>query len=73
MKPNSSTVKVRAKDFYALLCFSSGNDQKPKPMLCGVFSTKKEAEGCARDVKGCATRHKIVKCDVSIAIRDVHV
>lgn len=64
-------MKIKAKEFYALVCDDwkyRSKDAKPKrdPMLCGVFSSKKEAEQCAKEIKDCMLDHYIAKCAVTV-------
>ena len=62
-------MKIKRKDFFALICddrkFRDKNE-KPDPMLCGVFSTKQEARECGAQTEGCVCDHYIKKCVVSV-------
>lgn len=53
---------LKGQDFYALLCDRGHEDW----IICGVFSTKKEAKEIDEEVKDCPCKHKVVKCEVSI-------
>ena len=56
-------------DYYALICDDSKwtpKNTKANVLICGVFSTRKEAEECAKDVQGCMCKHTIKKCQVVI-------
>jgi hypothetical protein len=60
-------MKITAKDFYALTCRSiRGKDDSP--MLCGVFSSRREAKEVAEGIKECPGKHSIKKCSVSVTI-----
>lgn len=49
--------------FYALIC-----DYSDDPGLCGVYSTKNEAEEVKEEIKDCPLKHKILRCKVEIKI-----
>lgn len=59
-------IETNAKNFYVLLCDDSKYNPSYDPMICGVFSTRKEAQECADAVKDCPLKHVIKKCDVSV-------
>lgn len=56
---NLMNKTYEGKNYYALICDT---------MICGVYSTKGEAEKDAKEVKGCVAKkkHKIIKCDVVV-------
>lgn len=61
-------MKLSEKNYYALLCYCVGSDNDP--MLCGVYSSLKEAQEIGKEVKDCVAKHKIVKCAVQITYAD---
>ena len=58
-------MKIKGKDFYALLCNCSKYGDKDL-FLCGVYATRKEAEVAAKEAEGCPAKHSIRKCSVEI-------
>jgi len=50
--------------YYALLCDCSFEGQ----LICGVYPSKKEAQGVAEKVKDCPAKHTIKKCKVKITL-----
>ena len=66
-------MNLTRKDFYALICddwkyMRRTKGAKRDPMLCGVFSSKKEAQDCAKEIKDCSCTHTIKKCKVTVTI-----
>lgn len=53
-------------NYWALLCYC--DEDKNKPMICGIYPSKKEAEEVNKDVKDCFAEHKIKRCKVEIII-----
>lgn len=54
---------LKGKDhYYALLCDGCCKDN----IICGVYSTRKEAEGGDGGIKQCPCKHTIKKCSVEI-------
>ena len=51
-------------NYWALLCSCTDGN----PLICGVFSTYKEAKEVAENVKDCPSKHKIEKCKVKITL-----
>ena len=56
-------------EYYALICDDRkyrSKKEKPDPMICGVYSSRKEAKECADSVKDCFCAHTIKKCSVTV-------
>ncbi len=51
--------KIKGEKYWVLLC---------DDMICGVLSSKKEAQELAIEVKDCPVKHKIKECDVMVFI-----
>ncbi len=57
------------KDFFALICDDRkyrSKKEKPDPMLCGVFASKKETQDYKKEIEGCVLDHYIKKCTVTV-------
>jgi len=54
---------IKFKNYYALLCYSS-----KEPLLCGVYTSRREAEEANQEIKDCPAKHKIKKCRVQIIL-----
>ncbi len=54
-----SMKKIKGEKYWVLLC---------DDMICGVLSSKKEAQELAIEVKDCPVKHKIKECDVMVFI-----
>lgn len=62
-------MKFTSKNFYALICNDRqyrSKKEKPDPMVCGVYSSKKEAQEAADGVKDCLCEHYIRRCKVTV-------
>jgi len=62
-------MKIKSgHSYYVLIC----SDDKFVPrgkeckIICGVYSTRKEAEECKEAIKDCVCRHYIRKCSVTV-------
>mgnify|MGYP001585010102 CR=1 FL=1 len=51
--------------YWALLCDCSEDE----PLICGVYSSQKEAQKVAKQVKDCPAKHYIKKCQVKITLK----
>ncbi len=63
------TLEGAGAPYWALICDDSefcDGDDIVNEMICGVYSSKKEAQECEHDIKGCVCKHYIVKCSISI-------
>jgi len=56
-------MKIQAKNYYALLCCSSKS-----PLICGVYASRAEAKKANEEIKDCAAKHIIKKCNIEIEI-----
>lgn len=64
-------MKLTQKDFYALICDDWKYTRRTKgakrnPMLCGVYSTEREALDCDKEVQECVCDHYIAKVLVTV-------
>ncbi len=65
-------MKIKSKEgYYVLLCDTSKYEPKSvskkyPPLVCGVFSTRKEALEVKQEIKGCAGKHTIKKCKLTV-------
>lgn len=62
-------MRVKRDNFFALICDDRkyrSKKEKSDPVLCGVFSTKKEAQELFNEIKDCVLDHYIKKCKVTI-------
>ena len=50
--------------YWVLLCYGVVGD----PLICGVYSTKKEAKEVNEEVKDCPAKHRIKRCRVRIVL-----
>ena len=70
MDTSKPTKKIKGKDFYALICdeWSTFRIKKDKVslLLCGVYSTRKEAVDVAKEIKDCPCKHIVKKCSVEV-------
>lgn len=62
-------MRLKAKDFYALICDDSkySKGQKAEKMLCGIYASKKEAQNAAKEIKDCLCKHYIKKGNVTFS------
>ncbi len=58
-------MKIIGEGYYALLC-NCGYDRFKSAMLCGVYSSKEEAEIANKEVEDCVAKHKIKKVKVTV-------
>ena len=68
-------MRLKRKDFWALICDDWKYRRRDKgakrdPMLCGVYSSKKEAQEVQEEIKDCLCTHTIKKCEVEVVFRD---
>ncbi len=62
-------MKLKRKDFYALICDDikyRSKGEKPDPMLCGVYPSRKEAQEVKDFIQDCPLDHQIKKCTVTV-------
>ena len=55
---------IKFKNYYALLCYSSGD-----PLLCGVYASRREAEEANQKIKDCPAKHRIIRVDGELFTR----
>ena len=60
-------MKLKGKDYYALLCDCSKYGGKDM-LICGVYGGRKEAEEANKKIRSCPARHKIRRCSVEVKL-----
>jgi len=58
-------MKLKAKNYYALLCDCSAKGKKDM-LICGVYASRKEAKEVADEIKKCPAKHYIKKANIQI-------
>lgn len=56
-------------EYYAIICDDSKytpKKMKANKLICGVYSTRKEAVEAEKEIKDCMCPHVIKKCSVTI-------